>query len=274
MQRTFTTPNPVSLFVELRSGDLVVHTGDATETVVEVSGQDAEDVVVDQRGDEIVVIAHQGHHGFFGVSSRRLSVHVSVPHDSRLSTKLGSADVRVEGRLGETTLRSGSGDVRIEELGATSLIESGSGDVSVDVVAGALRVKCGSGEVTLDRLGGPTEVSTGSGDVLVGSAHDSVKAKSGSGGLRVREALGDVSLNTASGDLVVDLIHRGQLTVRNASGDIKIGVPAGVPVWTDISSVSGSVRSNLEGAGQPKEGQDFLELRARTVSGDVQLEQI
>ncbi len=98
--------------------------------------------------------------------------------------------------------------------------------------------------------------------------------KSGSGGLRVREALADVSLKPASGDLVVDLMHRGQLVARNASGDITVGVPAGVPVWTDVSSVSGRIRSTLTSHGEPAEGQDFLELRAVTVSGDVHLAQV
>ena len=72
----------------------------------------------------------------------------------------------------------------------------------------------------------------------------------------------------------MDRMRRGQLTAKNVSGDIRVGVPAGVPVWTDITSLTGSVRSNLEGAGEPEEGQDFIELRARTVSGDVHLEQL
>jgi DUF4097 and DUF4098 domain-containing protein YvlB len=274
MQRTFATPQPISLFVELRSGDVVVHAEDTAETVVEVSGRGAEDVIVDQRGKEIVVIAKQPRHGFFDTSSQDLSIQVSVPLDSRLSAKLGSADVRTEGRLGETTLKSGSGDVQVEELGGASLIATGSGDVAVGFVAAALQVKSGSGDVSIERLGGPTQVSTGSGDVRVVSAQGSVRVKSGSGKLRVQEALGDVSMGSASGDLVVDLMHHGQLTARNASGDITVGVPAGVPVWTDITSISGAVRSNLEGAGEPKEGQEFLELRAKTVSGDVYLEQV
>lgn len=274
MHRTFATPYPVALFVELRSGDLVVHADDTTETVVEVSGQGSEDVIVDQRGKEIVVIAKQGRHGFFGASSHDLSIHVSVPLDSKLSTKLGSADVRTEGRLGEATLKSGSGDVRVQELGGTSLIATGSGDVAVGFVNAALQVKSGSGDVTIERLGGPTQVSTGSGDVRVASAQDTVSVKSGSGKLRVQEALGDVSMGSASGDLVIDVMRRGQLSARNASGDITVGIPAGVPVWTEISSVSGAVRSNLKSAGEPNEGQDFLELRAQTVSGDVYLEQV
>jgi DUF4097 and DUF4098 domain-containing protein YvlB len=271
MQRRFNTPDPASLFVELRSGDLVVRTGDSTESMVEVTGKDADSVSVDQHGDEILVLGRQG--GFFGTSPH-LSVRVSVPHDSRLTAKLGSADVRVEGRLGDTSVKTGSGDIHIDQVAADAILETGSGDVQVDEVSGALRVKCGSGDVMLNELGGHAEVSTGSGDVVVAAARQSLTVKSGSGDLRVREALEDVVLSTASGELVVDRMRRGQLTARNVSGDIKVGIPAGIPVWTDVTSMTGSVRSNLEGAGQPEQDQDFIELRAKTVSGDVVLEQL
>ena len=53
-----------------------------------------------------------------------------------------------------------------------------------------------------------------------------------------------------------------------------IGVKAGVPVWTDITTVSGTIRSELQGAGQPQEGQDHIEVRAKTVSGDIALSEV
>jgi DUF4097 and DUF4098 domain-containing protein YvlB len=273
MQKTFSTPGPVSLHVELRSGDLVVTTADTDETVVEVSGPDEDDVTVDQRGDDIAIVARAGRGGLLGLGSRGVSVAVTVPHESRLSTKTGSADVCVDGRLGETSLRSGSGDLRLGQV-AKSSVETGSGDLQVETVTGPLHVKSGSGTIVVDRLDGEAQISTGSGDVVVGTSAEPVVVKSGSGDLRVREALDDVALNTASGDLVVDRMGRGRLSAKNASGDITVGVPAGVPVWTDISTLTGSVRSSLGGAGKPAEGQDYLELRARTVSGDITLEQL
>ena len=45
-------------------------------------------------------------------------------------------------------------------------------------------------------------------------------------------------------------------------------------MWTDISTVSGAIHSNLEGVGQPAEGADHVELRAKTVSGDIILRQV
>ena len=273
MQKTFSTPEPVSLLVELGSGDLVVHTDETSETVVDVDGTHADQVVVEQRGDSIVVLAKQSRSGLF-TSSRDLSVHVSLPHDSRLSTKLGSADVVVHGRLGETRLKSGSGDIRVDVIAAPAYLETGSGDISADRIDGPLEIKSGSGDVFLEEIGGPAKVSTGSGDVQVTTAREPVQVKSGSGDLRIKEAFEDVALSTASGDLVVDRMQRGQVAAKNVSGDIRVGVPGGVPVWTDISSMTGSVRSNLDGVGEPTEGQDYIELRAKTVSGDISLEQV
>jgi hypothetical protein len=272
MQKTFSTPAPVSLYVEIGSGELVLTAENTDETVVEVDGKNADEVTVDQRGDEILIVAKPLRGGFFG-SSRDLTVVVSMPSDSRLSTKLGSADVRAQGRLGETSLKTGSGDVRLQETGEAAFIETGSGDVQLDVASGPLRVKSGSGDVTVGSAKDAVNISTGSGDVLIDVADGPVLVKSGSGDMRIRDAKEDLSLSTASGDLVVDRAHRGQLAAKNASGDIRVGIPAGVPVWTDVSSVTGSVRSSLEGAGEPAPGQDYIELRAKTVSGDVYLEQ-
>jgi DUF4097 and DUF4098 domain-containing protein YvlB len=273
MQKTFHTPGPVSLYVELGSGGVTVHTDQVSETVVEVNGKNAEDVLVEQRGDEIVVVARQRGGSFLG-RSHELDIHVSMPFDSRLTTKLGSADLRVMGRLGESAVRAGSGDVRLEDVAGDAYVETGSGDIGADEVHGELRVKSGSGDVVVERVEGTVTVSTGSGDVQIGTATGEVQVKSGSGDLRIDDALHDVGLSTASGDLVVGQVHRGQLTAKNVSGDIRVGVPAGVPVWTDISTMTGSVRSDLEGAGEPEEGQDYIELRAKTVSGDIQLEQL
>jgi DUF4097 and DUF4098 domain-containing protein YvlB len=273
MQKIFDTPTPTSLYVELGSGDLVVRCDGVGRTTVDVDGKDAEEVTVEQRDDQIVVIAPKRSGGFFG-GGHDLSVHVTMPSGSKLATKVGSADVTVSGRLGETWVKSGSGDVRVEEVEGTALFETGSGDVQADSVSADLRVKCGSGDVEIDTVGADASISTGSGDVAIGTALGSVQIKSGSGDMRVREAHRDVSLSTASGDLCVDTIRRGRLRANNVSGDIRVGVPSGIPVWTDISSMTGSVRSGLEGAGQPEEGQDFIELRAKTISGDIDLEQL
>jgi DUF4097 and DUF4098 domain-containing protein YvlB len=290
MQKVFDTPTPTSLYVEIGGGDVDVRAEVTDRTTVDVTGKHADDVSVEQRGEQILVIAPPRRSGFFG-GGDDLYVRIVTPLQSRLATKLGSADVVATGVLGEARLRSGSGDARLETVEGDAGHESGSGDLSIGLVTGDLASKSGSGDVDAEEIGGSATVSTGSGDVEVGnvggdvlvktgsgdvelgSSHGAVQVKTGSGSLRIRQAMGNVALSTASGDLLVDLMGAGQLQANNVSGDVRLGIPAGLPVWTDVSTVTGSVSSSLDGAGQPGEGQEYLELRARTVSGDIHLEQ-
>lgn len=274
MHKTFQTEGPASLYVELGSGDVEIHATQTDTTEVQVDGRDAEDVIVEQRGEQIVVIAPLRHgRMLFGLDSG-LSVTVTMPLDSDLATKLGSADLVANGRYGAARIRSGSGEVRVEELTDDAVVETGSGDIEIDSSLGDLRIKSGSGDVTLGRCAGSLVVSTGSGSVQVRSAEDTTAVKSGSGDIQVDDAHTDVSTMTGSGDLNLGRIRRGTVKAKAASGDIHVGVPAGIPVWTDISCLTGRVRSNLQGAGQPEGDQDYIEIRATTVSGDINLAQL
>jgi hypothetical protein len=66
----------------------------------------------------------------------------------------------------------------------------------------------------------------------------------------------------------------GQAHLKNVSGDIRLAVPAGTPVWTDITTGTGHVRSGLARTGAPTEGQPYVEVTAKTVTGDVYLDQL
>jgi DUF4097 and DUF4098 domain-containing protein YvlB len=272
MQHVFSTPEPAVLFVELGSGQVTVHAADVDQTVIDVTGHHAEEVTVEQRGHEIVVIAPK-RVGFFA-GARDLRVEARVPTNSELATRLGSADLTTTGTLGWVKLTSGSGDIKVKTVSAEALVKSGSGHVEIENIEGAANIASGSGDIEIEELHGPAQVSTGSGDIVIEYADEALSLKSGSGDLKVRHAAGDTLLTSGSGELRVDRFPAGKLTAKNASGDIRVGIPSGVPVWTDITSVSGRVHSTLEGAGEPKEGQPYVELRAKTVSGDVVLEQL
>ena len=155
------------------------------------------------------------------------------------------------------------------------LVETGSGEIRVDDVRGDLKVKSGSGDVEVGEAGGAVSVSTGSGDVNVDTARGTTVVKTGSGDLsRRRRRTATPRSARAAATSSIDHVHRGRVTAKGASGDVTIGVQAGVPVWTDITTVSGTIRSDLQGAGQPEEGQDHVEVRAKTVSGDIVLTEV
>lgn len=269
----FGPTGPVRLRVENGSGSVEVTALDGTEATVDITGPDADDVRVELSGEELLVIAPARRGGFFG-GDRRLDMVITVPTRSELNAKLGSADLSCSGELGAASVRSGSGDVTMTHLAGAALIETGSGDIRLQHVEEPLRVKSGSGDVHVLRAGADVSVSTGSGNVEIGEGHGPASVKTGSGDLRIAHALTDVGLSTGSGDLVIDRVAAGSIRLKAASGDLRIGVPAGLPVWTDISTVSGHVTSDLEGAGRPEPGADHVEIRATTVSGDIELHQL
>jgi DUF4097 and DUF4098 domain-containing protein YvlB len=273
MHKTFPTTGPTSLYVEIGSGLVQVNATETTETEVHVDGEDAEDTIVEERGDQIVVIGPQRRVGFFGFGGD-LMVTVTLPLDSDLTTKLGSAALVATGRLGAARIKNGSGDVRVEVLTADAVIQSGSGDVEVGSSLGDLRVKSGSGHVQIGKVAGSTVIASGSGRITVGDAEDEVVTKTGSGDIRIADVSNHVTMTSGSGDLEVGRIRKGVMKAKTASGDVRVGVPSGIPVWTDISCLTGNVRSDLEGAGQPQDGQDYIEIRATTVSGDINLSQL
>lgn len=271
---TFTTETPVDLLVEIGRGNVVIGTADTTETTVVIDGQDAAAVTVSQEGRAVHVIGPRSRTGFFGGSDHSVDVDITLPHQSRANVRTGSADVTCHGELAACHFKTGSGDIQVEELAGPGVIETGSGDVRIATASAELRVKSGSGDIRIGHTGATAAISTGSGTVSVGTSAAPVAVKSGSGDVTVTDADSDVALSTGSGDLVVGTARRGRFTIKGASGDVHLGIPAGTPVWTDINTLSGRIDSNLDGTGEPAEGQDHVEVRAKTASGNIVLRQV
>lgn len=269
----FHTPTRIRLYVEAGSGTLSLTAHETDTTQVEVLGEGADEVQVRQDGDQVSVVAPQRRTGLF-TKDQKLDITISMPTRSTVMTRTGSMDLTASGAFGDVRLKSGSGDLEVDGTVETAAVETGSGDLSLRECEGHLKVKSGSGDVLLGTVSGDSSISTGSGDVQIEAGHGATNVKTGSGDLKVTDADADVLLSTGSGDLSIDTARRGRITLKSASGDARIGILVGTPVWTDISTVSGDITSDLEPTGAPEEGADHLELRIKTVSGDVALRQL
>lgn len=269
-EQDFETPGPIALYVENQAGSVDIEATDTTTTTVRLSGRDSDQVLVRHEHDRVEVVAPRRRTGFLG-GGADISIRITVPAGSELAARVGSADLAASGLLGSSQVRSGSGSVTLAALGGPSAVETGSGAVRIERAGAELQVKSGSGDVTLGEVVGAVAVSTGSGDVEIRGCHRPAVVKTGSGGLSVTDCDADLTMTTGSGDTVVRTARRGRFSVKGASGDVQIGIPAGTPVWTDISTVTGRISSQVTGSGEPEEGADHVELRARTVSGDVLL---
>jgi len=272
VEQRFVTPEPIELYVENGRGTVEITATDTAETVVQVSGERADEFVVEHDGHQVAVIAPKRAGGVFGRDAKAAVV-VTMPAHSTVVGKVGSSDLAVRGPLAHASVDSGSGDVSLEVVEGEAELKTGSGDVQVAALHGDTRVKSGSGDVVVKLSARSLVVSTGSGDVVVRRSAGHLAVKTGSGDVLVGESEDDVSCTTGSGDLRVDVARRGRVTVKGASGDVLLGIPQGTPVWTDITTASGRISSDVGGAGEPAEGEDFLEVRARTASGDITLQE-
>jgi DUF4097 and DUF4098 domain-containing protein YvlB len=274
MNREFETPESIDLYVEIGKGHVEVTALSTSTTTVDLTGHDADEVDVTFENGRLTIIAPKDQGGWFSGRDRDLRVEVELPTGSNVGVKTGSADIKLDGELGEGRVKTGSGDVTADTFTGAARIDTGSGDVEVSEAHAELQIKSGSGDISIGTSVGKLNVSTGSGDVEVGTTNSNAVVKTGSGDLKVVTANADLSMSTGSGDVSVSTARRGRLSVKGASSDLAIGIPAGTPVWTDINTVTGSIRSNLGSVGAPQEGQDHVELEARTVSGDITLREV
>jgi DUF4097 and DUF4098 domain-containing protein YvlB len=268
MHHEFGADGPQRIHVELESGDVEVESREEPGLVVDVEGDRAEEVRVERTDTGLAVVGPR-RAGFFSHDTG-CRVRLRVPVDSDLSTKLGSAGVTARGRLGLVHLTTGSGEIDLDDV-RTAVIRTGSGDVTMGTVQADADVKAGSGDVRARSVGGSARVVTGSGSVEIGDGQGALSLKSGSGDLVVAAASGDASLSTASGDVSVGRVDRGKVQLRNVSGDIRLGIAAGTPVWTEVRTTTGRVHSTLPPVGPPRDDQAYVEVRATSVSGDIHL---
>jgi DUF4097 and DUF4098 domain-containing protein YvlB len=262
---SFDTPGRVALEVSVPAGEVTVRTWDEPRVDVEVTparnDEESQKAAADTRIEaverggrhEVVVRApkREGRLGWLG-RGPELDVAIRCPEGSDLELTTQSADLDARGRLGDVEARSASGDATLGDTGGLSFTTA-SGDLAAGAVAGALAAKSASGDISVRAVEGGASVSTVSGDVRVGETGDAA------------------AVNTVSGDVELESAGRGA-RVNTVSGDVHVASRAGLALWVDVQSVSGSVTSDLEVGEDAAAGEaDPAELRIRTVSGDVRL---
>lgn len=263
---TYTIEGPLELDVRLAAGDVEVVEGPDGAATVELTadgpgGQaliDEARVGSEPAGDGTRLLVHVPEHGGRPGRLRWLRedgvrIRVTVPPGTALTATVASADVTVSTDLSRATVTTASGDVAVRD------------------VTGSLRVRSASGDVHAGGVGGTAEIVTASGDVRVGDVREAVTARTASGDVVTGRLAGDLDVRTVSGDVRVAEVAGGRTDTNSTSGDIDLTIAAGRRVHLDVASVSGELTSHLDSDVGGDPGVVDLELRARTVSGDVTL---
>ena len=273
---TFSTPGSIALVVKNLGGNVVIRATDGDTTNVCLSGAQADEATVTQSGDTITVQAPHPDWQEAGLlrnwgRDHRLDITIDAPTGSHVRVKLGAGEVQLTGMLGSVEVRSGAGDVHIADATSESSVHIGAGNIHVDSIAATTRLSSGAGKIHLGEANGEARLNLGMGDVSIGHVAAPVFVKSGAGEVLVSAVTGDLTVNTGFGGTMIERISAGRFTYKGTGGDITVGVPTGTPTWTELSTVAGRVSNDLPSVGEPKPGQDHVELRVTTVSGAIEL---
>ncbi|WP_329004282.1 DUF4097 domain-containing protein [Kribbella sp. NBC_00709] len=253
--------------IEIGSGLVEIRSNpDGEGTVVSMDVEDGpeEDVIFEVVDGELII---EGPRNVRRGPEIQVRIATSAVLEARVKT--GSGDISSDVPLGPARLSTGSGDVQLTRVEGELGVNTGSGDVKVEEVTGAVKASTGSGSIDIDEAGDALGLSTGSGDVTIGDANGPTSVKVGSGDITI-ERIRDHSVATSgSGDVTVEIADGPSVQAETARGDVRIGVPAGLPAYLDLKTVTGQIRCDLEPGQKPAEGERALMLRARTVSGDI-----
>jgi Putative adhesin len=262
----FDTPGPVRLDLENPVGRVEIDTipGETTHVELEALTTEAEELIANARvdaqprgdGHEVRVIVTQ-RTGWFVHLGRgpEIRLRVSCPRLATAIVRTRSADVVARGELRDLDVKTASGDVHADDVAEDSTIRTASGDVALDVAGQRTRIQTASGDAAIQRARGDVTVQLVSGDFWI------------------RDAGASVHANTVSGDQRIEAVTEGVVEAHSVSGDVLIGVRRGSRVYVDVNTISGSTSSELELGDSPTEKAEdespLVELRAKTVSGDV-----
>jgi DUF4097 and DUF4098 domain-containing protein YvlB len=273
---TFDTPRSIAAVIDMPAGQIEIRAADRTDTVVEVRPTDPGNDADVQAVDQIRVDFSDGRLSVTGPKSRfrslfrrppSVDVTVDLPTDSRVDVS-GWADIRTDGRLGDSTFDTAAGTVRLAETGRLKL-RTAAGDVSVARSAGHADVTTASGKVRIGEIDGSAVVKTSNGDITLGEVTGDVRLNTANGDIAVDRALATVAAKTAFGSIRVGEVVRGAVVLESGFGELEVGVRAGTAAWLDVQSGYGNVRSQLDAADEPAPSDDTVEVRARTGYGDI-----
>lgn len=182
-----------------------------------------------------------------------LAVRVTAPESSGVSIHTSSGEVAVTGQAGRISVQSGSGAVSVERAEDRATVRSGAGQLRLGEMTGGVHARSGNGDIEVGELAAASTVASGSGDVWIGAV------------------CADVLVRSGSGDVTAPDTSAGQVELISGSGEVQAAIRRATLAEVDLSSSTGSVRSDLDVTEQAPAEQAGLQVVARSGTGDVVL---
>ncbi|MFV2022349.1 DUF4097 family beta strand repeat-containing protein [Micromonospora sp. LOL_023] len=274
---TFDTPEPISVTLELGSGNVRIAASERTDTVVEVHPSDAADdsdvaaaerVRVDYANGTLRITGPKSPAFDFSRRSRSVEVSIELPSGSQVSAELQLGDVRCTGRLGQCRVKTAAGNAWLELTGPLR-VDTAAGHVTVDGVTGDARIATGSGKIQIGEIDGTAVVKNSNGETTIDAVTGDVRVRTANGDIRVERAGAGVDAKTSNGSIRLGEVARGSVVLGTAMGNLDVGIAQGTAAWLEVKTDFGKVHNLLETATRPDEADETVEVRGRVSYGDI-----
>lgn len=276
---TFVTPEPISIDLDVLVGNAHLIATARGDTVVVVNPTDssrkldieaARNTQIDISNGRLVVKTPRprGIGNLVGMGKYgSVQITVELPQGSELEAKTSLGDVRVDGRLAATHVRSGAGDVVLDETGPLK-VKSGAGAVSVNRAVGNAEITT-AGEMHLGAIDGRAQITNQGGNTWIAEVAGPLRVKSHNGDITVGRMEADVAAKTAFGSVLLGEVSNGSVSLESAFGGLEVAIREGTAAWVDAKTSFGKVHNRLGSADGPELSEKTVEIQARTAFGDV-----
>ncbi|ROO61323.1 putative adhesin [Micromonospora sp. Llam0] len=274
---TFDTPEPISVTVELGSGNVQIAATQRTDTVVEVRPSDTADdsdvaaaarVRVDYANGTLRITGPKSPAFDFSRRTRSVEVSIQLPSGSQVSAETQLGDVRCTGRLGQCRVRTAAGNAWLELTGPLR-VDTSAGHITVDGVTGDARITTGSGKIQIGEIDGTAVVKNSNGETTIDAVTGEVRVRAASGDIRVERAGAGVDAKTSNGSIRLGEVVRGSVVLGTAMGSLDVGIAEGIAAWLEVKTDFGKVHNLLETATRPDDADETVEVRGRVSYGDI-----
>lgn len=268
---------PASVRIELQMGHIELFAEPRDDISVEIAPANprragdrsaADAVRVTRTGSDLRIVGPFRLNLFGPGDSVDLVVRVPEASDASISLKYGA--VRVAGAVDTLRLALDYGDATIDRAARADL-GLGHGQLRIDLIQGDADVTLKSGRVRVTRVGGAFRAKGSDAGIDVGSIGGAADIATSSGIVQLGDPGPALSVRSAYGPVRIAELVRGSARIEASYGAVDVGVRSGTPVWLDATSQHGVVRNELSADPGPVEGEDTVELHARTGYGDITL---
>lgn len=271
---TFTTPNPIAATVEVAGAELRITASDRPDAVVDVRplNTDKLSIKVAERTEvELVDGRLSIKTKTAGDKEGSVAITVELPAGSRLAAYLAYSTVRTDGDLGAIELHLASGWVRLDKIDSLKA-SIASGDIEIGTIGGRADIDGASFSLRIAEVAGPVSFANAGGKVWIGHAAGDITLGGANSTFDIGQADGDVNVETAGGAIRIGRMTNGRAKLRNASGNIEVGVAESAAASIDVDSERGAVHDFVSSPAEPRAADPKVSIFARTRHGDITLQ--